>query len=358
MFDVIIIGSGPGGASAAIRTAKHKSVLLLDAETFPRDKVCGDGMPFQVMELLNEMNINAEKILHHHKIENCSIVGAYGTELFLREARETNYSMSSKRRDFDAMLHNHALKQGAHFEQARVTGLLRNPDGTVCGVKTSSGHEYEAKKVIVASGTTALNKDFDLDGFTIGIRAYACVDKPIEPTIHFHYKMEYYPGYAWVFPVSENEVNVGVYLDAEKYRNQSVKLREFLTQFIQNLPYSIEVKEETIKTWGIPVYNRDARRSGNGIFLVGDSAHFTNSLTGGGIYTAMVSGLLAGDCIVDNSKDYEVLWRKNIQGTLRLSSFIWHHIASRPRLFDMTLQLGNTRFAQRRVLRSIAGDHF
>ena len=58
-YDVIVVGSGPGGAVAAARLAQQgKSVLLADRQSFPRDKVCGDGLPVHVMLMLREMGID------------------------------------------------------------------------------------------------------------------------------------------------------------------------------------------------------------------------------------------------------------------------------------------------------------
>ena len=58
-YDVIIVGAGPAGSSSAFFHAKKgKKVLLIDKESFPRDKICGDGVTGKSLKILNEMGLD------------------------------------------------------------------------------------------------------------------------------------------------------------------------------------------------------------------------------------------------------------------------------------------------------------
>ena len=76
VHDVIVVGSGPGGATAAATlAARGKSVLLVDRQAFPRDKVCGDGLPQNVMRMMtNQLGIDPNKAgLKYQRIYGLSI---------------------------------------------------------------------------------------------------------------------------------------------------------------------------------------------------------------------------------------------------------------------------------------------
>src|SRR3954466_15525091 len=112
IYDAIVVGSGPGGAVAAATLAQHgKSVLLVDRQEFPRDKVCGDGLPGNVMEMLqNDLGIDVRKAnLKHQRIYGISIGAPSGRAMIIPEAADSIYSMVAPRLGFDNMLHQHAL---------------------------------------------------------------------------------------------------------------------------------------------------------------------------------------------------------------------------------------------------------
>ena len=66
-YEVVVVGAGPAGCSAAIYLHKYgiDDVLLLDKAQFPRDKICGDGIPLKCNSLLEELGINSNNVKEH-----------------------------------------------------------------------------------------------------------------------------------------------------------------------------------------------------------------------------------------------------------------------------------------------------
>src|SRR5450432_2505710 len=112
LYDAIVVGSGPGGAIAASVLAEQgKSVLLADRQAFPRDKVCGDGLPANVMTLMKQVGINTHTSnFEYQRIKALSITGPAGQTLTTHEQSEDVFSMAARRFSFDNTLHQHALK--------------------------------------------------------------------------------------------------------------------------------------------------------------------------------------------------------------------------------------------------------
>src|SRR5579859_2765820 len=127
IYDAIVVGSGPGGAVAAsVLASRGKSVLLVDRQTFPRDKVCGDGLPWNIMKLLDtQLDIDVQKVgLRFKQIRGVAISAPSHSSLVVEEMPQRHFSMAAPRFDFDTMLHNKAIQSGAQFEIMDVAGPL------------------------------------------------------------------------------------------------------------------------------------------------------------------------------------------------------------------------------------------
>src|SRR5258708_15854442 len=161
LYDVIVVGSGPGGAVAAsVLASRGKSVLLVDRQAFPRDKVCGDGLPLSVTSMLSDLGIDMRKAgLEYQRIRTLALTGPAGQTLMTHETRDDVFSMTSRRFSFDNVLHQHALKCGAKFEIMHIQGpLFDSSKKNVVGVIERKGKtqiEHEPKIVIAADGASS-----------------------------------------------------------------------------------------------------------------------------------------------------------------------------------------------------------
>src|SRR5688572_12603500 len=111
--DVIVVGAGPGGATAAMALAqKGYDVLLLDRQSFPRDKICGDAIPASAIDILYalgmEEKIRAADFYYIDKMRLVSPKG-YSMDAALEEEEHLSHSAIVPREKFDVLLQQHAI---------------------------------------------------------------------------------------------------------------------------------------------------------------------------------------------------------------------------------------------------------
>ena len=136
--DVIVVGAGPAGASTAFHLANAGAdVLLLEKASFPRDKICGDGLTPRAVKQLIGMGFDLDAP-GWQRNRGLRIVGAGHTlELPWPDLGAfPNYGMVRTRMDLDEILARHAEKAGARLmERTSVTGpVIDDRTGRVVGV--------------------------------------------------------------------------------------------------------------------------------------------------------------------------------------------------------------------------------
>lgn len=384
IYDVIVVGSGPGGAVAAATAARRgKSVLLVDRRAFPRDKVCGDGLPGGVRKMLADLNINTERYgLHFQRIYGIAMEAPSGKSLVIHERPGKYYSMVSPRYHFDFMLHDYAVRSGATFAVMDVHAPLYDPTGEkVIGIverKDKRLIEHEARVVIAADGATSpiarslRGRVADTHETALAIRAYARLRQPLDekPMVYFNYLPDLVPGYAWIFPTARDEINIGLgVFDQEVYKRHDKGLKALLDMFIARMQdaYPMEVDAKSVRSWQIPVWMTSESRVVKGVYLVGDAGRFVDALTGGGIFPAMITGRLAArsaTSVLDGVSEreaaavYDTAWRRGIGKSLNKLLWVQRWIGSRPRVFSAIFELAHRVPPIRaRLLSSLAGQH-
>jgi geranylgeranyl reductase family protein len=310
--DVIVVGAGPAGSTAAASLARRgRDVLLLDAATFPRDKPCGDGIPPGTVGILNDLGCGESlRAANFTPVRAIRLVSSRGRDFQLEFSpkRDDAEFLIAPRLQFDDLLRRHAVTSGAHFEQARVRAPLF--DGNrVAGViaKTNRGErELRASIVIGADGATSVlarslarRKPPETER-GVAIRAYLDGIVTLSSTVEFHFSGPLAPGYGWIFPLGGRRANVGVIMRTDRFKRAGASLETLLQRFLDSLDVRARIAPGAapaeIATWQLPYATpSSARRAFDGALLVGDAGYFVDSFTGEGIHHAVQTAAIAAD---------------------------------------------------------------
>lgn len=323
-YDVIIVGGGPGGCTAAKECAeKGLSVLLLERHREIGIPVrCGEAVGMAgMLEFFTEDHWIVRKYRKKYKIR---FVSPNGTILDLNHQSE---AAVLDRKLFDLELGIMASKAGAYLvTNANVTGLLTENNFVTGVVFEHNGitRSVSSKIVIGADGVESRV------GRWAGIRTEpefndieSCVQYTVSGTgiaadrLDFYFGKNVAPtGYLWIFPKNDGTANIGLGVNGPHSKNK--KAKEYLNEFIDKEFPSISVVNQTCG--GVVCSETLKEISGNGFMLVGDAAHQTNAVSGGGIINAMKAGRIAAETAVysiglnDVSavklKEYDVKWHR------------------------------------------------
>jgi geranylgeranyl reductase family protein len=308
-YDAIVVGAGPGGASAAaVLAADGHDVLLVDREEFPREKTCGDGIPPGTIEILNGIGMaDAIRNEDFYCVRGIRLGSPWGRtwDLDFSPRRSGGEFYIAQRSRFDELIRRHAITAGATFRRARVSGPIVE-DGCVRGViaRDAGGEEaISARLVIGADGATSVIARALGTGRLgsrergVAVRAYLNNIDPLPQTVEFYFDRELLPGYAWIFPVDNNRANVGVIMRADRYSERGLPLRERLDRFLARPEIRERIRGDValdkMATWQLPYAVEGGKRAFDGALLVGDAGGFVDPLTGEGIHNAVLTGVVA-----------------------------------------------------------------
>jgi geranylgeranyl reductase family protein len=323
--DVIVVGAGPGGSSAAYHLARAGlDVLLLEKSTFPREKVCGDGLTPRAVKQLVGMGITLEPADGWFPNKGIRIIGG-GVRIELDWPELSSYpgfGLVRTRRGFDEIVARAAQGAGARLaEGVTVTGpALDEETGRITGVivrDTGDGaaggeRAYRARLVVAADGNSSrlslamgLRKRDDRP-LGVAIRTYYTSprhdDDYLETWLELRDGSALLPGYGWIFGVGDGTSNVGLGLLNTSASFAHTDYRAMLRSWLATMPAEWGFTEETriapVRGAALPMgFNRTPHYT-RGLLLVGDAGGMVNPFNGEGISTAMESGEIAAQVIV------------------------------------------------------------
>ncbi|MGW2057899.1 geranylgeranyl reductase family protein [Streptomyces sp. NPDC001840] len=316
--DVIVVGAGPAGSSAAFHLARAGvDVLLLEKSHFPREKVCGDGLTPRAVHQLIRMgiDINAPGWMRSRGMR--WVKGERQVHIdWPSLGRYPDFGLSRSRHDFDDILARHAVAAGARLRTGvKVTHPVLDRAGRVTGVGATSEAqepvEYRAPIVIAADGASArlalalgLQRDKNRQIATAARRYYRSPERSQDEylelwaDLRFPGTDRYLPGYGWIFPMGDGRVNVGLgALPHRRYGNAG--LRTALDEWLARTPYAWGLREENaegpVRSAALPLgFNRHPLYT-RGLLLVGDSGGMISPWNGEGIGQAMEAGEVAAE---------------------------------------------------------------
>ncbi|MER7667087.1 geranylgeranyl reductase family protein [Kitasatospora sp. NPDC096128] len=322
--DVIVVGAGPAGSTAAYHLARTGlDVLLLEKSAFPREKVCGDGLTPRTVKQLVDMGIDVSEEagwLHNKGLRLIS--GHRSLEFDWPELSAfPGHGLVRRRADFDELLARKAAAAGARLiERANVAGPLTDErSGRITGVTARLGEErrpveYRAPIVVAADGnSTRLSvamKRYRRTDRAMGVayRTYFTTprheDRYLEAWLDLRHPDDpahrLLPGYAWVFGMGDGTANVGLgVLDTAK---TDLDWRDLLRRWCADLPpgygYHPDAVTEPIRGSALPMGLNRQPHYADGLLLIGDAGGTVSPGTGEGIAYAMESGRHAAETVV------------------------------------------------------------
>jgi menaquinone-9 beta-reductase len=322
--DVIVVGAGPAGSAAAHQLARTgKDVLLLEKTTFPREKVCGDGLTPRAVRSLVEMGIDTNEPGWVRNKGLRIVGGTTRLELPWPElASFPDYGLVRTRLDFDEILARHAAKAGARLQESTsVTApLLDERTGRVVGVQARVGPDrepvtYRAPVVIAADGNSArlalavgITRREDRP-MGVAVRRYFRSPRTNDDYLESHLELwdgkrgesALLPGYGWIFGVGDGTSNVGLGLLNTTPAFQTTDYRDLLRRWLTSMPDDWGFDEDTavgpVRGSALPMGFNRAPHYRDGMLLVGDAAGAVNPFNGEGIAYAMESGRLAAEVV-------------------------------------------------------------
>jgi len=307
-FDVIISGAGPAGCTAALALGSSGlKVALIEKAKFPREKVCGDAIPAYVPKVLNTINpeyAGAFKRLAEKKEVNvCRFTAPSGKSIDLKFPEA---GFVCKRLIFDNFLFELTanLQNVTVFPETAVRDISVSENGVT--VNAGDNIILNSRLVIGCDGANSIirkklteTKTDTVEG-SVAVRAYFNNVKGNPPgTLEFHFIKDLLPGYFWIFPLPDNQFNVGLGMPSKIVSKKRLNLRNEMLRIIETDPdlslrFSESEMTSDIKGHFLPLCCLKIPVSGNRFMLCGDAASLVNPATGAGIGQAMQSGRFAG----------------------------------------------------------------
>ena len=288
-WDVVVVGAGPAGSSAALGALTENPalrVLLLDRSDFPRDKSCGDGIAPHVLDALAEVGA-ADVVAGWRPLDRLEL--AHG-ELVV-EGRMRREVHVVPRAVLDARLVERAVAAGAVLRRHRATSLTTDPL-TVSGT-------LRAGVVVGADGAGSFVRTALLgrrrEPRALAIRGYAPTTPEVRGRQVIRYGDRSQPSYAWAFDRGDGLANVGYgeLLPGEGSRRPPPTRQLLLDQLEQLIPGAASTGSDW-RGHHLPLSGWRWHQPDGAVLLAGDAAGLVNPMTGEGIYYAVATGISAG----------------------------------------------------------------
>ncbi len=316
--DALVVGAGPGGSTAAYHLARHGlDVLMVEKASFPREKVCGDGLTPRAVVALRRLGVDVDDPrFERHE----------GLRIYARRARLElpwpdledfpPFGLLMTRSEFDELLARNAEKAGARLlERTEALGPVAE-DGWVRGARIKAiddGAErtVRARYVIAADGASSrfasqagVRRD-PSKPLGIAARRYYRIDRHPGPWLEVWMDLwdgeVILPGYGWLFAMPDGSVNLGAGLlnTFRDFKGQSA--HGVFDAFWRMLPAEWDVNETTadgkVLSGPLPMGLSRTPPATPGMLVVGDAAGMVNPFNGEGIAYAMESGELAAELV-------------------------------------------------------------
>jgi geranylgeranyl reductase family protein len=348
-YDVVVVGAGPAGSTAAkFLSEKGIKVLLIDKSKFPRNKLCGGGLTSRVLDRF-------DYVKNKDLIESYSYGGfSYSSSLKYKVIYKKNNPVAAMvlREKFDMGLARLAVESGADFIDGRTVkdAKFSNEKAKII---LDDRKEVDSEIVVGADGIWSIIAKKSglappLRNLGICVLHEYDVDEEIidenfgkEKMCYIHLQFRGIPGYGWVFPKKQH-INIGIGKispDAHISKTKTDLLavyKDYIKMLKKKkiIPKNLEIRQCKGAALHIgPIEKTYADR----VLLCGDASGFINPLTGEGVYYAMSSGEIAAKVIAEALElgdtsgrflsRYQENWKKDFGKDIELLSSLTKNTA-------------------------------
>jgi len=329
-YDLIVVGAGPAGSSAAYAAAKNGiKVALLEKEENVAHTVRTSGVTW--IDYAKEFGIPEDC---YNPIRTYNFCSPNNTVSITDDKPKAAVLDVRKTYRFLADM---AKKNGAEiFVNTNVTNVITE-NGSIVGVKASSSNSemiFHARMLIDASGfQSAVSKSLGLvkqwERFGVGAEYEAEVENIKSDTWWLMVGQMYSPaGYAWIFPLGKNMVRIGVGVGKpESHVDPTQRLDELIEKGAGPIKDLGKITKKEFHYGLIPNEGLSRKTVYDNLILVGDTAGMANPLVLEGIRYAIKYGRVAGDVASKAIKSgdtsekalqyYEETWKKEIESKIK-----------------------------------------
>ena len=312
--EVVVVGAGPAGSAAAAWAARSgREVLVVDMAAFPRDKACGDGLTPRAVLELRRLGLGdwLDGHIRHHGLR----MAGFGADVQVPWPGRSFPALSSAvpRTELDDRIRKAAEASGAGMLLGRkAVDVARDRAGRVEAVLLADGTRVRCRWLIVADGARsplgrALGRRWHRQTvYGVAVRGYLPSPRSAEPWISSDLELrspegQVLPGYGWIFPLGNGEVNIGVGALATARRPADVALRALIRRYadLKQDAWGFTGAPKAVASALLPMGGAVSGVAGANWMLIGDAAGCVNPLNGEGIDYGLETGRLAASVLGD-----------------------------------------------------------
>lgn len=325
--DLVVVGAGPAGSAAAAWAARAgRDVVVIDSAVFPRDKACGDGLTPRAIAELRLLGLGPwlDAHIRHHGLR----MTGFGSAVEVPWPGPSFPATSSAvpRTELDDRIRLAAEASGATMRLGvKAVAVEHDSRGRVGAVVLADGTRVSCRSLIVADGARStlgreLGRQWHQETvYGVAARAYLASPRSDEPWISSDLELRsvggaVLPGYGWIFPLGNGEVNIGVGALATAKRPADAALRPLIKHYanLRRSDWGFEGEPRAVSSALLPMGGAVSGVAGPNWMLIGDAAACVNPLNGEGIDYGLETGRLAAE-LLDSESDFSQLWPALLQ---------------------------------------------